>query len=618
MARWAARGLLGALKATRFALEVYADLTPVVRMRGPRRLPKQFGAGLLGAEVATWWAISPSLLPRRWWVIAANVAICQAAGHAAGTGIGQLTHRARRRIARRLNPATLEKATAVAHTALATTTIVTVTRTVSRHEKEVALAARPEPFTLNGSTVGVVVGTLGYGALLLVGEGLQNWVDRWNSQLGRWMPPVFSWPLALTGVGLTLYLVTGRVVIRRWLSQVYAKAEALNKEVMPGATRPREPQRSGSPESAEHWDNLGRQGRSVVAAGPRAREITQVMGDTATEPIRIYIGLAEGRTPEEQIRLVKEEIERTGALERSALAIMTSAGTGWLNDFLTGPFEFLQRGDTALITMQYSFLPSAVSYVADRSTPVASSQLLINTLREMIDDLPGHARPKLYVAGESLGAYGLADSFESLEQLRATVDGAVFTGTPGFTQMHSDTTRRRAQGSPARLPVLDGGRHVRFVATSRHLEHDFAGQAYEHEWEFPRVLFAQHASDPIVWWDWTLFFRCPDWLREPGSRGVSAPPAQELDVFEGLRWVPFITGWQVGIDQVNCLDTLPGHGHVYRYDVIDYWAAVAGIPVTEHQKLLMSRWLRRDMERVRNEVVPIPAGIRQTIQSGLE
>ena len=77
----------GSLKAVVIGVEVYSDLFPGLRMRGPRRLPKNFQAGILGAEAATWSAISPSLLPRPWWVTALNVAICQAVGHAAATGI---------------------------------------------------------------------------------------------------------------------------------------------------------------------------------------------------------------------------------------------------------------------------------------------------------------------------------------------------------------------------------------------------------------------------------------------------------------------------------------------------------------------------------------------------
>ena len=71
----------GALQVSIIGLEVLSDITPAVRMARRNRLPHNMAAGILGAEVATWAAIWPSLLPRPWWVTALNVAIGQALGH---------------------------------------------------------------------------------------------------------------------------------------------------------------------------------------------------------------------------------------------------------------------------------------------------------------------------------------------------------------------------------------------------------------------------------------------------------------------------------------------------------------------------------------------------------
>ena len=63
----------GALQVSIIGLEVLSDITPAVRMARRNRLPHNMAAGILGAEVATWAAIWPSLLPRPWWVTALNV-----------------------------------------------------------------------------------------------------------------------------------------------------------------------------------------------------------------------------------------------------------------------------------------------------------------------------------------------------------------------------------------------------------------------------------------------------------------------------------------------------------------------------------------------------------------
>ena len=80
----------GILAAPVAALQVFADLTPALRLRGMQRLPQSFRAGALGAEVATWGAVSPSLLPHNWWTTTANVAVLQGIGHGIATAAAQV------------------------------------------------------------------------------------------------------------------------------------------------------------------------------------------------------------------------------------------------------------------------------------------------------------------------------------------------------------------------------------------------------------------------------------------------------------------------------------------------------------------------------------------------
>ena len=43
-----------------------------------------------------------------------------------------------------------------------------------------------------------------------------------------------------------------------------------------------------------------------------------------------------------------------------------------------------------------------------------------------------------------------------------------------------------------------------------------------------------------------------------------------------MRWVPFITAWQVGLDQLTSLHVPGGHGHNYHDEMLWYWDAVLG------------------------------------------
>ncbi len=84
-------------------------------------------------------------------------------------------------------------------------------------------------------------------------------------------------------------------------------------------------------------------------------------------------------------------------------------------------------------------------------------------------------------------------------------------------------------------------------------------------WLKPRIVYLQHASDPIVWWSPDLLFERPDWLAEP--RGP--------DVSKSMRWWPIVTFWQVSADLAHAQKVPSGHGHRYGTLVLDGWEAVA-------------------------------------------
>ena len=594
----------GVLALPMGVLEVLADISPGVRMGGLRRLPPSFRAGLAGAEVATWGAVSPSLLPHSWWATAANVGVLQGMGHGFATVASQALRPVRSDEPQSLLPGPVR----LAMTGVTAGVFVTSLRRRAHQEK---LVESDEKFKISPQILGITLGTLGYGVVLLVGDAIQTFIDAINVLLGKKLPPVASWPLAIAGGGALLILVGDQMVVRRFAVRVSRQAQELDREFMRGADQPKRPERSGSPESLVDWNTMGRQGRAVVAGGPRKEDIERLVDGGALEPIRIFVGLDTERDQapdfDEMAAVAIKEMHRTGAFERSHIAVMSAAGTGWINDFHTSGFEFVTRGDSAVVAMQYSYLPSAYSYVADRKNPVHSSRVLIEAIRSELQKLDPEKRPKLYVGGESLGAYGVSDAFETVEEFLERTSGGVFTGTPGFASNHSYLTRHREKGSPQRLPLIDGGRHVRFTAHPAHLRHDFRGNAYTSTWEEPRFVFAQHASDPVVWWEPSLAWKAPDWLREPGSRGEPAPAAQHLDALDTMRWMPLVTFWQVGIDQLPSKDYPSPHGHNYHDETVAYWNAVvhgAGddaddAALSRPELVRVARWIHNDATKTR-------------------
>jgi len=392
----------------------------------------------------------------------------------------------------------------------------------------------------------------------LIGR-LVRFLDR---QLSRVAPPrVSATVVVLLLVTLTIALLNG-IVVRFAMSTLNNTFEAVNNEENPDNPAPTSTLRSGGPESLDSWSSLGHQGRMFVSGGPTVEQLTEFNGAPATEPIRAYAGLNSADGIYETAELAARELQRTGGLDRAVVAVATTTGTGWINEAEASALEYMYNGDTAIVSMQYSFLPSWLSFLVDRENARQAGQALFEAVDELIREMPEAQRPKLVVFGESLGSFGGEAPFLSLNNIIARTDGALFSGPTFNNTMWTELTRTRDPGSPEWLPIYDDGANVRFAARPEDLNRPDA------PWGTPRVVYLQHASDPIAWWNTDLLFSEPDWLREP--RGY--------DVLPSVHWIPVVTFLQVSADMAVAVDVPDGHGHRYVQSVVDGWAAVLQPP----------------------------------------
>ncbi|HYJ55013.1 MAG TPA: alpha/beta-hydrolase family protein [Mycobacterium sp.] len=399
-------------------------------------------------------------------------------------------------------------------------------------------------------------------------------------QLNRFAPPRVSAVVTVTLlVALTVALLNG-VVVRFAMDTINKTFAAVNDETDPDYAGPDSDLRSGGPESLVSWESLGHQGRNFVSGGPTVEQLTEFNGRPAIEPIRAYAGLHSADGIKETATLAAQELQRTGGLDRAVVAVATTTGTGWINAAEASAVEYMYNGDTAIVSMQYSFLPSWLSFLVDKENARQAGQALFEAVDELIREMPEEQRPKLVVFGESLGSFGGEAPFLALNNLIARTDGALFSGPTFNNTIWADLTHNRDSGSPEWLPIYDKGENVRFVAEPRDL------QRPADPWGQPRVVYLQHASDPIAWWNTDLLFAKPDWLREP--RGYDVSPDTE--------WIPVVTFLQVSADMAVAVNVPDGHGHVYVKNVANAWAAILSPPGWTPEKTEKLRPLLRSDE----------------------
>ncbi len=395
--------------------------------------------------------------------------------------------------------------------------------------------------------------------LLLIGRGLHGLYRGLAKALNRWIgqraAKAVGWVLV---VGLTYVVVSG-LLLNGFVSLMNEAYSVRDTTTAEGVQKPSTGLRSGGPGSLVRWDSLGYQGRNFTGEGPSANDIEQVTGRPAMAPIRIYAGLASADGPTAQAALAVDDLERAGGFQRKNLLVVTTTGSGWVDPALVDTFEYLTGGDCATVAIQYSYLPSWISYLVDQSKALAAGRALFDAAYGAWVKLPAGHHPRLFVAGESLGSFGGEAAFTGENDLANRTSGALFAGPPNFNTLFRQFSDNRDAGSPEVQPVYQDGRTVRFANDPA------AGIPPQGQpWDGSRVLYMLHPSDPIVWWSPHLIFSQPDWISEPPGK----------DVLKGMFWMPFITFWQVTADLPFATGVPDGHGHRYSGEYVDGWNAV--------------------------------------------
>lgn len=397
------------------------------------------------------------------------------------------------------------------------------------------------------------------GAGRLVRQGYRRLADWLAERMGARAARA----LGLVTLVLAAILVLDGVVSNAVVSVANSAFSVRDTTTPEGVTQPTSADRSGSPSSLVPWDTLGLQGRVFVARGPNAQLIGEATGAPATNPIRIYAGLASAEDTESRAALAVRDLERAGGFERAHLLIITTTGTGWVEPSSANAFEYLTGGDSASVALQYSFLPSVLSFLVDQERAREAGRAMFDAVYEKWSELPADSRPRLYLFGESLGSFGGEAAFSGEFDMANRITGALFTGPPNFNPLYRTFVDDRDPPSTEVEPVYRSGRTVRFTTSpAQPIQPDGS------PWPRARVLYLQHASDPITWWSPDLIFNRPDWLSE--QRGRDVPSA--------TRWIPFVTFWQLSADMPLSMAPGPGHGHNFSGEHVDAWASVLQVP----------------------------------------
>ena len=510
--------------------------------------------GLLAGTAWFCMSITPSLLPRPWLLQAIVAGISFAVGYAIGVFISWTL----RKLVRRELPEDIKRYAWPVGLTICGLCIVIFTGLSLAWQNEVR-ALVDEPALNSGHRILMALASLVVATVLIWAGRLIHWmVRRTDRLLVRWVPRRLTGAMAVLVVAVFLYLIFNGVAFRMFINSANDVYRSANNTTPAGVKRPTNPLRSGSPESFVSWESLGKQGRRYVGTGPSLKQLRQFSGQQPTEPIRVYAGINSASTIKQRSEIAVKELERTHAFDRPILVVITPTGTGWVQPQSIDSLEYMWNGDIASVAVQYSYLPSWISFMVDKQNATDAGRELFSQVYAKWSHLPKNQRPKLIVYGLSLGSFGMQAAFSGQEDLSLRTAGALFAGTPHDTFLLQDIERNRDSGSSAWQPIYDKGKIIRFTDNGKALQKSYG------KWSKPRVVYLQNASDPIVWWSFDLLLRKPEWLSEP--RGP--------DVLAKMQWYPLATFLHVTVDQFFGATARDGHGHNYSTAPVDAWAAI--------------------------------------------
>ncbi|MBU2662507.1 alpha/beta hydrolase [Actinoplanes bogorensis] len=522
----------------------------------PRRRVVRCGLSVTGFGLcAVFYCLTytPSLLPRPWFLQGVVAGLTATFGYAGGTALGAV-------VRLRWSPSRRVERIAWRVLLILVPPLILLSLWLgARWQRELRLRLGMAPQQEYDLVRTVGISLLTFGVLLLLARCLRLAAYGCARLFGRLVPESAAYCAGFVVVTVLGYSAFDGLLVSNLYTSADRSAAITDSGTGSGVVQPASPLRSGSAQSLVTWDSLGRQGRNFVTKAPAVPSLSDFAGRTAVDPVRIYAGLSSADTPAERAALVVREMDRTHAWDRSVIAVFTPTGTGWVDNDVPSSLEYMYAGDTALVSMQYSYLPSWISFAVDRSTVVEAASALIAAVRTRWALMPHDTRPKLLIFGESLGTYGTEKTFGTAAAMVEGADGILLEGPTFANPVHRELTAGRAPGSPVWDPSYPG-LPVEFSSQSHDLR-DLTGP--------PRkVVYMQNSSDPVVWWSPSLLWHKPDWLK--GTRGP--------DVTPDMHWYPVITFWQTTVDLLFANKAPVGHGHVYKSGAVDGWAALAPPP----------------------------------------
>src|SRR5262245_1694500 len=341
------------------------DKAATAERRGARLLGSPTLGGSSLALLFWWQSLTPTLIPRSWEIQTTIGAVCLAVGYGIGALLGHCVHAFPDRRSRSRVDAIRRRSWFVLGTAWLIGVLLGAVVWMGWQNEQRNFMGMAPIGLLDAALMSAL--SLPFGALLVVtGRVMTNGVGASHRFIQRHVPGVIAVP-ATASIIVALALLGRGVAVRALVVIADSIYAPVNDETSEGTVVPDSLSVSGSRESLVAWDSLGKMGRDFVATATTANELKMFHGAAATlaEPVRVYVGVRSAGSAAERAELAVRELERAGGFNRHVLVVWVPTGSGWMIPEAAVALEQLHRGNTAIVGMQYSRLPSVLAVFLD-------------------------------------------------------------------------------------------------------------------------------------------------------------------------------------------------------------------------------------------------------------
>ncbi|WP_412475232.1 alpha/beta-hydrolase family protein [Gordonia sp. LUNF6] len=175
--------------------------------------------------------------------------------------------------------------------------------------------------------------------------------------------------------------------------------------------------------------------------------------DVPERPVMLYSPLSEPGSVRDRAERLADRWVADGGREARAVVVAVPTGSGWIDAGTVDGFTGYFGGSVRVVALQYDDVASWRAFISSPDRAGTSASAVLDAVWSRISNLPEARRPRVYLAGQSLGAVGADAARRWANDSGVELAGTVLAGPPAGSVDRVASCERRVVLANADDPV---------------------------------------------------------------------------------------------------------------------------------------------------------------------